>query len=143
MKLGEDKARFSPNRAYSVGIFNHFGNCIALADLVFSTSCDRLFYEHSYAGKVLENLQFNVPSRFCRTTVHGGASNNDGLGPVTGGHVLDEVLKGFEDAGVLVRRYHERVTFLLKNCSGTFHDWIYKGYDLETSTKFTALSVSY
>ena len=61
----EEKQIFLPNRAYSIGIFNHFSNGITIVDLVFRTSRDRLFYEHGYARKVLENLQFNVSSRFC------------------------------------------------------------------------------
>lgn len=56
MKLGKKNKILSPNRAYSFGFVNHFGNCETITDFVFRTSRDGFFYEHGYARKVLEDL---------------------------------------------------------------------------------------
>jgi hypothetical protein len=77
---------------------------------VSGTRRNGLLDEQGDSREILEDLHLDVASGLGRAAEHGGgAADDDGTWAVLGGHVLDKVFEGFEDAGVLVSGNDERV----------------------------------
>jgi hypothetical protein len=55
---------------------------------------------------------------------------------------LDEILKGLEDASVLVSRGDKRITFLLQDGSSALGGWVYESNYLKPRSEFTDRGIS-
>jgi hypothetical protein len=84
-------------------------------------------------------LHLNVPSGLRGPSEHRGTANDDCTRLLAWGHILDELIQGFIDAGVLIRRDNERIAFLLEDCTGTVDCRVDQGNYLETRTKFAVV----
>lgn len=78
---------------------------------VLWTRGDRLLDEHGDTWEVLKDLDFNVPARLSRAPKHRGTPDDERAGAFGRLHIRNEVTKRLVDAGVLVSRLHERLTF--------------------------------
>ena len=55
---------------------------------------------------------------------------------------MDEILKGLEDASVLVCRDDKRITFLLQDGSSALGGWVYESDYLKARSEFTNRKIS-
>ena len=86
---------------------------------------------------MFQDLQLDVAARTRGAAEHGGRADDNGAGTLTRRRVLDEVLKGFEYASVLIGRTDEGFAFLGEDSSGTVYRGVYERDNLETGTEFT------
>jgi hypothetical protein len=105
------------------------------------TSSDRLLDEHGNTGEELEDLHLNVASWAKGAAEHRWATNDYGAWAIPGRHVLDEILKGLEDTGVLVCRHDKRIAFLLQHGCCALDGRIDEGHDLETTAELASVNV--
>jgi len=131
-----------PNRANCFGIVDGLGNPETILNFIFRACCDRFFNEQSHTGQGFQNLQLDITSGMCRTAEHRRTSNNDCTRAVFRSHLLDEILKGLEDASVLVSRGDKRITFLLQDGSSALGGWVYESDNLEARSEFTNREIS-
>jgi hypothetical protein len=131
-----------PDRADCFGIADQLSNPETILNFIFRACCDRFFNEQSHTGQVFQNLQLDITSGMCRTAEHGRTSNDDRTRAVFRSHLLDEILKGLEDASVLVCRDDKRITFLLQDGSSALGGWVYESDYLKARSKFTNQEIS-
>ena len=130
-----------PDRADNAAIMNIFRNLERLFHLTMRASRDRFLDKHSHTGEMLKYLHLDVPSGLRGPSEHWGTANDDRTRLLTRGHVLDELIQRFEDAGVLVGGDNEGFTFLLQDCAGTVDCGVDQGYYFETRAELTAIKV--
>ncbi len=131
-----------PNRADCFGIADQLSNLETILNFIFRARCNRFFNEQSHTRQVFQDLQLDITSGMCRTAEHGRTSNNDCTRAVCRRHLLDEILKGLEDASVLVCRDDKRITFLLQDGSSALGGWVYESDYLEARSEFTNREIS-
>ena len=126
-----------PDGTYLATVNYGLGHLERLFDLFLRSRGDRLFDEQGSLREILQDLELDIAARTRCAAEHGRRTNDNGARAFSGGHVLDKVLEGLEDASVFICGTHECFAFLGEDCGGTVDGGIDEGDDLETGAELT------
>ncbi len=85
---------------------------------------------------MLHDLRLHVPARLLSATEHRRAADDEDTRLLVGSLVLDELVEGFVDAGVLVGGAHEGLAFLFEHGAGAVDCWVDERDDFEAGAEF-------